>query len=317
MSIFSRRKRIVSITIEDDAIRFVGLKSTEPLIVDVAEEVLLPPNIVSEGKIVDAKTLETLLETAIGEWRIPKRAVQFLAPDQFVIIRKVSYPNDILDDELKGYFFIEIGSTLYLPFTDPVFDVVPYKPNEDANEAIIIASQESIINQYEALFEKVKLDPIAADIVPLALYRLAYKEHQFTGDEHVMIADLNNGKLTVSIFHEHYPLFMRPVDLENSADLSILASGQGNESMITPTVIVAELEKLINFYRYNMTNGTSTISHLLINGEYEYKDALLQRINDDINVVVSALVKEPIQLSTGQELPPRFNRSIGLALKEV
>jgi len=29
------------------------------------------------------------------------------------------------------------------------------------------------------------------------------------------------------------------------------------------------------------------------------------------------LVKKPLQLSTGEELPARFNRTIGLALKEV
>ena len=40
MSIFTRRKRTESMTIEEDAVRFVRLKSVEPLVVDVAEEVL-------------------------------------------------------------------------------------------------------------------------------------------------------------------------------------------------------------------------------------------------------------------------------------
>lgn len=317
MFIFSRRKRTASLTIEDNAIRYVGLKSIDPLIVDIAEEIPIPANVVVEGKIVDPETLADILNGAIDQWKIAKRTVQFLAPDSYVIVRKVAYPDDILDDELKGYFFIEIGSTLYLPFTDPVFDVVPYKPNTDTNEAIIIASQENVLNAYEQLFENVKLDPVAADIVPLALYRLAYKQHQFTGDEHVMIADLNGEKLTVSIFHEHYPLFMRPVDLGNTADLAVITSGQVNDSAVSPPIIVTELEKLINFYRYNMCNGEETITHLLVNGEYEFLDSLLQRINENIDVTVHKLLKKPIQLVSGQELPDRFNRTIGLALKEV
>ena len=129
MSIFTRRKRTESMTIEEDAVRFVRLKSIEPLVIDIAEEVLLPPNVVVEGKIVDSETLATILDGAVGQWGISKRSVQFLAPDQYVIIRKVSYPMEVMTDELKGYFFIEIGSTLYLPFDDPVFDVVPYIPN--------------------------------------------------------------------------------------------------------------------------------------------------------------------------------------------
>ena len=50
MSIFNRRKRPVSLTIEEDAVRVVRLKSMDPLVVDVAEEVSLPPNIDRRGK---------------------------------------------------------------------------------------------------------------------------------------------------------------------------------------------------------------------------------------------------------------------------
>ena len=315
MSIFTRRKHPVSLTIEEDAVRFVRLKSVDPLVVDVAEEVALPPNIVVEGKIVDPETLATILDGAVKQWGISRRTVQFLAPDQYVIIRKVPYPDDVLEDELKGHFFIEIGSTLYLPFDDPVFDVVPYIPNTETNEAIIIASKESVLDRYEDVLKEVKLDPITADITPLALYRLAYKQHALTGNEHVLLADLKEDKLTVSIFHEHYPLFMRPVELENSADLSVVADIQ--EQRITPTTIVMELEKLINFYRYNMWNGTAGITHLLVNGEYDEMDELLSLIRERLSIQAMPLVKKPLQLATGQEIPARFNRTIGLALKEV
>ena len=315
MSIFTRRKRPVSMTIEEDAVRVVRLKSVDPLVVDVAEEVPLPPNIIVEGKIVDPETLATILDGAVKQWGISRRTVQFLAPDQYVIIRKVPYPDDVLEDELKGHFFIEIGSTLYLPFDDPVFDVVPYIPNTETNEAIVIASKESVLDLYEDVLKDVKLDPITADITPLALYRLAYKQHALTGKEHVLLADLKEDKMTVSIFHAHYPLFMRPVELENAAVLSVVADIQ--EQRITPATIVMELEKLINFYRYNMWNGTASITHLLVNGEYDGFDELLSLIRERLSIQAMPLVKEPLQLATGQEIPARFNRTIGLALKEV
>ena len=314
MSIFTRRKRPVSMTIEEDAVRVVRLKSVDPLVVDVAEEVPLPPNIIVEGKIVDPETLATILDGAVKQWGISRRTVQFLAPDQYVIIRKVPYPDDVLEDELKGHFFIEIGSTLYLPFDDPVFDVVPYIPNTETNEAIVIASKESVLDHYEDVLKDVKLDPITADITPLALYRLAYKQHALTGKEHVLLADLKEDKMTVSIFHAHYPLFMRPVELENAAVLSVVADIQ--EQRITPATIVMELEKLINFYRYNMWNGTASITHLLVNGEYADFDDLLSLIRERLSIQAMPLVKEPMQLATGKEIPARFNRTIGLALKE-
>jgi type IV pilus assembly protein PilM len=317
MSIFTRRKRTESMTIEEDAVRFVRLKSTEPLVIDIAEEVLLPPNVVVEGKIVDSETLATILDGAIEQWGISKRSVQFLAPDQYVIIRKVPYPDDVMTDELKGHFFIEIGSTLYLPFDDPVFDVVPYIPNTETNEAIIIASKESVLDSYEKVIKEVKLNPIKADITPLALYRLAYRQYSFSGKEHILIADLKNGKLTVSIFHEHYPLFMRPVDLENSADYSAIREMNVESSIVTSSTIVMELEKIISFYRYNMWNGAASITHLLVNGEYTRMEELLSLIEERLAIKADLLVKQPLQLETGEEIPARFNRTIGLALKEV
>lgn len=317
MSIFTRRKRPVSITIEENAIRMIRLKSVEPLVIDVAEEVILPPNTVVEGKIVDSSTLATILDSFIQQFGLAKRAVQFLAPDQYVIIRKVPYPSDIQDDELKGHFFIEIGSTLYLPFDDPVFDVVPYITNTADKEAIIIASKESILDDYESIFKTAKLDPLVADISPLALYRLSYQQHEFSGEEHVLIADLKNGRMTVSIFHNHFPLFMRPVDLENSADLSVISETAEVIETSTPISIVLEIEKLINFYRYNMMNGNASITHLLVNGEYEQADDLLTLIRDRFNLYAHYLVKNQLQSVSGEEIPVRFNRTVGLALKEV
>lgn len=312
MSIFTRRKKTVSLTIEEDAIRFVRLKSLDPLVVDVAEEVPLPLNVVADGKIVDSENLAAILEGLLKPWGIARRPVQFLAPDSYVIIRKVGYPTDVKEEDLKGYFFIEIGSTLYLPFDDPVFDVVKYTPSTETNEAIIIASKESVLAGYEKVLENVKLDPLVADIAPLALYRLAYAQHRFTGKEHVLIADLQKGKMTVSIFHEHFPLFMRPVELETS-----FFPGASVGDTVPLGSIVGELEKLINFYRYNLWNGTASITHILINGDYVSMNELLQVIRERLDVQASTLLKRPLQLATGQSLPAAFNRTIGLALKEV
>lgn len=318
MPFFNRRKRPASLTIEEDAIRYVRLKSAEPLVIDIAEEVSLPPNTVVEGKIVDAETLTVILEGVVKEWGIVRRDVQFLAPDTYVIIRKVPYPNEIQEDELKGHFFIEIGSSIYLPFEDPVFDVVPYVPSVDEKEAILIASKESIIDQYEDVLKSVKLHPVVADIGPLSLYRLSYQSYAFTEDEHVMIADLKGNSMTVSIFHKHYPLFMRPVDLGQSANIAIVVEGDTEADVAMPSAIVSELEKLINFYRYNMHNGAASVTRLLLNGDYSQMDELSALIQDRFTIEAGSLMKEPARIADGrQQLSASFNRTIGLSLKEV
>ena len=310
LSFLSRKARVATITIEEDAIRHVELKSVSPLQLDCAEEIELSPGIIEGGKIIDAEALGSILDKAVHQWGLSKKSVRFLAPDEFVIIRKVPYPHDVEPDELKGHFFIEIGSTLYLPFEDPVFDVVPYNFDTDEPEAIIIASKESIVHDYEKVFDDAKLKALVADITPLALYRLAYLQHEFSEKEHIMLIDLQSEKMTVSIFHEHFPLFMRSVDIDASNRIDA-----DPDSFLN--AIEAESEKLANFYRYNMNTGEFGITTVICNGEVADWETLQARLEMRFSLPVLPLVIDAIPAEQIESVPARFNRAIGLALKEV
>ncbi|AQU79057.1 pilus assembly protein PilM [Planococcus faecalis] len=306
LSFLTKKARVVTMTIEEDAIRYVEFKTTEPLHISQAEEMALPPGIIKDGEIVDVKALGSLLDEAVHQWGLSKKSVRFLAPDEFVIIRKVTFPQGVKVDELKGHFFIEIGSTLYLPFEDPVFDVVPYNDNA---EVLIIASKESVIRSYEQLFDGAKMKAAVADITPLALYRLAYVQHDFAEEEHIMIIDLQSKKMTVSIFHEHYPLFMRPVEFQ-------LAEEDFLDSAMLIEEIETEAEKLGNFYRYSMNAGEAGISKVIFNGLDNWPE-LQARLENRLSVPVYPIVMKPIPSELNDSVPERFNRAIGLALKEV
>jgi type IV pilus assembly protein PilM len=309
LSFLSRKARVATITIEEDAIRYVELKSVSPLQLSAAEELALPAGVIEDGKIADDKSLGTILDEAVNQWGLSKKSVRFLAPDEFVIIRKVTYPEDVKPDELKGHFFIEMGSTVFLPFEDPVFDVVPYRLDTEEPEAIIIASKESIVKSYETAFDEVKLKPVVADITPLALYRLAYLEHEFMEDEHIMLIDVRLKKMTVSIFHGHYPLFMRSVDLE-SATISM-------EPVSILETIEEESEKLANFYRYNLNAGAFGITKIICNMDPLEFEELRTLMELRFPVPFLPIVLSEIASDNTSSIPARFNRAIGLALKEV
>ncbi|WP_153721338.1 type IV pilus biogenesis protein PilM [Sporosarcina cascadiensis] len=312
--LMGRNKRTHSLTIEDDAVRYVRIKTREPLVLDTAQEMAMPANVIEEGRITDEAALKQVLAEAAADWGLAKRDVAFLAPDAYVIIRRVAYPDTVEDEELKGHFFIEIGSTIYLPFDDPVFDVVPYTANAAQHEAILIASKESVMQAYEDALEAAKMVPVVADIAPLSLYRLAFKEYQFTGEEHILLADLRGRSLTVSIFYSHFPLFIRSMELE--VPLSLTTGEEINEHQVEPATIVMELEKLANFYRFNLAENEATITHLLWNGTYGQQDELLQLVRERLAIEAFPLVKEPICCTDGSIISAEYHRAVGLALKE-
>ncbi|MBB5180735.1 type IV pilus assembly protein PilM [Planomicrobium koreense] len=310
LSFLTRKARVATITIEEDAIRHVDLKSIAPLQLSCAEEMALPPGIIEDGKVADMEALESMLDKAVNQWGLSKKSVRFLAPDEFVTIRKVPYPEGVEADELKGHFFIEIGSTLYLPFEDPVFDVVPYHVDSDNPEVIIIASKESVIDDYESALDSAKMKAVVADITPLALYRLAYLQHDFAEDEHIMLIDLQSKKMTVSIFHEHFPLFMRPVEFDVSGTIM-------EDPASVMEIVEEEAEKLANFYRYNMNEGEYGITKVVCNGEYDNWPAFKARLEERFLLPVAPVVLDDIPSDSAKDVPSRFNRAIGLALKEV
>ncbi|PID24647.1 type IV pilus biogenesis protein PilM [Sporosarcina sp. P7] len=309
----SRKKRVHSLTLDDDAIRYVRIKSLNPIVLEIAKELLLPAHIIMEGRIAEGDKLRDVLTEVVKDWNLVKRDVAFLAPDTYVIIRRVAYPDTVEDEELKSHFFIEIGSTIYLPFDDPVFDVVPYTANKSQNEAILIASKESIMQTYEEVLKSVKVEPVVADIAPLSLYRLAHHVHQFEGSEHILLADLRGRSLTVSIFYSHYPLFIRSMELEVPLSMT---TGEELEQRVEPDTIVMELEKLANFYRFNLAENDSAITHLVWNGTYTQQEELLQMVRERLTIEALPLVNEPISCVDGTEITADFHRVIGLALKE-
>src|SRR5690606_5002050 len=97
---------------------------------------------------------------------------------------------------------------------EPVFDSVPLGKTEEKKNVLLVAAPEEIVMSYHNLLEEVNLKPIVCDIGPLALYRLC----QFSGlaeeQDHVMILNFDQNLLTISIFHNDIPIFMRPVILE-------------------------------------------------------------------------------------------------------
>nr|WP_316046248.1 hypothetical protein [Planococcus glaciei] len=68
LSFLSRKARVATITIEEDAIRHVDLKSHSPLQLSCAEELALPAGIIEDGKIIDAEALEAILDKAVNQW---------------------------------------------------------------------------------------------------------------------------------------------------------------------------------------------------------------------------------------------------------
>ena len=142
------KKKIINLTIKDHVVRFVELKQTHPPVISRFGERYLPKGIIHDGRIQDLETFETILEECVDDWKIAKRDVRFIVPESLIMLRKITVPSDIQEDELEGYLFMEIGSSIHLPFENPIFDyhLLPKEKNEQ--ELLLFAGPEEVIQEY-------------------------------------------------------------------------------------------------------------------------------------------------------------------------
>ena len=326
-SLFSSRKRIVNLIINDHSIRFLELKQTDPPVALKWGEHLLSPGIVINGKIQDYETLLMNLEGCLTEWKINKRPVRFLVPESFVIIRKVSIPASIKDDEIKGYLYLELGSSIHLPFDEPVFDVVVLSHNGEKKEVLIFAAQEDQVMEYVDLFTELNLDPVEAEISPLALYRLYYHLDQAKQNEDLLLIQFEVNSVNITIFERHIPFFMHHLPIEfnqnewemkpnRSGESQLTYIGEANNLEYQFQDIYKEINRLIEFYRYSLHQGQKQVSRILLNGDHP----MIEKINRDLqgrfDIPIETIAYEKT-VDHEHTLPRSYYLALGLALKGV
>lgn len=327
LSFFSRKNRVVNIVINDHSIRYLELKQTKPLIPLKWGERLLPNGLITNGKINDHETLVNILEECVSDWKLRNRQVRFLIPESFVIIRKVSIPADVKEDEIKGYLYLELGTSIHLPFDEPVFDAVVLSTDKDKKEILIFAAQEDFVMEYVELFSEVKLEAVAAEVSPLAIYRLYHHLNRPTEDEDLLIVQFGLSDVNICIFENTIPFFMHhlPIDIDDEMwekklngsgvyDLNFL----GDKSYLSLQLEDAykEINRLMDFYRYSLHQGRKQVRKILLNGDHP----LLPQIKEDLAGRFDIPLETLSYSEFGQfdqDSAYKYYLALGLALKGV
>ncbi len=308
------RKKYVNLEIKDYVIRYVDAKLSVPPIASSYGETYLPSGIIKNGNILDKEALLFILKDCVKQWGIQKRNVRFLVPDSYVITRKISIPKDITEEEIRGYIFLELGHTIHLPFDNPSIDYVIAGQTEEAWEVLLFAAPEEIVKQYNDVLEEAKLRPVAADLSPLSLYRLYYMAEQPPKAEQLLLLKLDLYDANISIFQEHYPVFIQ------NQQLSYEDGEHLDEKQKTIPIIeelLDELDRIIHFYRYSLTNGNGNIEKISLTGDCPFLDDVYEMMQTRFSFPVRNLHYSAILSADGETLEGKYYPSLGLGLKEV
>jgi type IV pilus assembly protein PilM len=286
-------------------------------------ERFLPPNIVRDGKIVDENIFRLIFEECVEEWRLKRKHVRFVVPDQYVVTRKLNIPSNVMDDEIIGHLYIELGSTIHLPFEDPVFDVHVLQRSEKT-ELVLFASPEEMVTDLSTIFEDNKLKPTVADVSSLCLYRLYYEFGQRNENDHLLIIHFDVSCITLSIFMGHVPVFVRtiafPQDMKSweisETNTRLEWTGDIVQFNIFLEDFIKEVERIMNFFRYSLNQGNEEVKRVLLYGDHPNLPLVLSKLRERITVKVDTYEHE-VYTQDQEVVDPKFYFPLGLALKEV
>ncbi|RSK52441.1 type IV pilus biogenesis protein PilM [Bacillus canaveralius] len=317
------KARTVNLTIKDHIIRFVELKQANPPVPARTGARFLPPGIVKDGKIIDPETLETIMEECVANWKISRKQVRFLVPDPFVVIRKTSIPPDIKDDEIRGYLYMELGTSIHLPFEEAVFDFYPLSGKDsEKKELLLFAAPEEIVKEYVDLLERARLKPNAADISCLALYRLYHQFDFIANNDILMMIQFDLQTVNVSIFENHLPVFMRHIGMDTDASAwnykteQFELTGSRSEVLNPLEDIYKEIDRVMNFYHYSLNQGSRQVTKIIVDGDHPWLDEIFAELNKRFSVRAEKITNRAITGSPDKLLTP-FHVNLGLGLKEV
>ncbi|MGD6795665.1 type IV pilus biogenesis protein PilM [Metabacillus indicus] len=320
LSGFRFSKKTGNFTIKDDAIRYAELKQAEPLMMGMCEERLLPEGLIRGGVIQDFDTLSLILDECVREWGIKGRKVRFTVPDSHVVIRKVSVPGDLIDDEIRGHLYVEIGSSIHLPFDEAVFDYIVTGRTDKELHLLLFASSEELVRSYSDLFDSAGLKPDAADISPLCQYRF-YLNQKTKGDHtsSVMLIQYDLSGVNLSIFQQAQPVFMRNIEVEKNIRESETVGGTmtAEDFRLQANEIIKEIDHVLNFYRFSLNQGNDEVSFFILTGDHPLLHEAERLLAERYDYPVDSLKNAQAETLNKTPLPASFYLTAGLALKEV
>ncbi len=269
-----KTKRYVALDLNEYIVRAIVMAGSD-IEQAAVYEYPLNKDIFENDILVDEMALYETLKTLIELWGIKRYNVRFFVPDSTVMLKTFEHPSDVTSDKLKGYVEMELGRTIHLPFSQPLIDVYDYKP--DDGEAVLFAAPSEEVNKIAGLLDDLHLNPTTADVRSLATIRFLEKTVGLEERLSYLIAEWSISGVSISIYTGGKVEFLRyqTIDTfkekwqskEDNNEISFSYEGQLEEYQSQLVDQIAEIDRILNFYRFSLYKGEKAVDEIIILGD--------------------------------------------------
>lgn len=189
------KKSIFGLSISDYSIKVVVLGGSveKPKLLAMSREVL-GPGTIEDGKILHKERLRIALKSSIEKPNFSKirtRKLIFALPESKTFIRTFKTPKTLNKKAIKKEIELQIVQNFPFSLKD-----LYYNFKIENREALLVAAQKDVVDDYLKIFRELKLKPVALEIESLSLARSLVKDKEKTD----LIADIGARTTSFSIF---------------------------------------------------------------------------------------------------------------------
>jgi type IV pilus assembly protein PilM len=322
---FRKRKSHLGVVLDDRGIRFAEVQTNSQTVrVKNLGDVKLEEGLIHDGRIMGEEKIALQLALSLKEINYRTKKAILSLPSSAIVVRKISLPK-MRSKEIRPLLSIELETTIHLPFSRPYFDFYKLKgtdarlgEEEDAQEEyLVVAAPGDLIESYFHLFKQVGIEVKAIDIEPLALYRLLYRQNLLPEEDNYMFLQIGMESVDVSFFEGETPEFIRNIPLDWSSYNTQSGSQMQSPIQSFAEDLLRELERIINFYQFNVKGGEKLISALYITGSFPVLSEIVYFVKERLaNLSVSLLpIEHIVQPSSYEKVIHAYTVPIGLSMK--
>lgn len=174
-------------------------------------------------------------------------------------------------------------------------------------DVMLTAASKELLQQYIGIFKEMDLKLASIEIKSFSLNRLQQRCLQLPPEDLILLADVNGTNCDLTIVRKGV------IQITRNVSVSFLEQPMHQIDTLdrmfadfTPQKanydgsfndLAGELERLINFYRYTLNNREADFRHLLVTGDIPMLDELMQYLNVRMNMNVSQLNWNGLQIS--------------------
>lgn len=338
----------IGLDIKKNNLRFASVKKEEnQLIVTNFDETVIEGNLYKPS-ITQPTQLKDEMELFFKQNKIKQEHIIYSDFGYNLLIKNTKIIESLNKERIKEAIFMELGTSISVPFEEITFDILSAKPTEKIEKEteqtgkikrknnkhnekveqevnVVVANEKDLIYVGDAIVET-KNTPYAVEMSALSYHRLfLHFSMQKIKRNMYLLLELNCGEAVMTVMHKGVPIYTQyaeynpdhwKVKIASEEKRSWLEEWSFDEVYERNKLLstIDSINRMINTFS-NMSSS-SGIKYVLLVGEnplidYDISDFLSEHI--DVPVVTAEL---NIVDKKGKSIPKRFYKAAGLALKK-